>query len=201
MVEHGGNPDFGVMGPDGFLDQHYRQGGIWNGNTELPVSLVLYALTLANRYKVIVETGVNNGAGATLWLVLAALLNSGMYHGVDIDPGSIQKARDAITQVCPQGPATFYKGNALDVLPANFAPASIDLLFVDDDHHRSQVEQEVAAFLPLMKPGGLLCFHDIIGIHESDIWPVIEPLGAIRIVDVQHTQGKPFGGLGVIKVK
>ena len=199
LIDDPRNPDFGVFGPALFLEHHYRQGGVWNGNTELPVSFLLYTLALANRAKVIVETGVNNGAGATLWLAFAALANGGVYHGVDIDNAALGRADEAIRQAIPTAIFHMYKGNALDVLPQAFPSGGIDLLFVDDDHHRAQVEQEIRTFLPLLTPGGLLLFHDVVGVHERDVWEPLRAAGGIRLVTHAHLANKPFGGLGLLQ--
>jgi len=193
------NPDFGVFGPDPFFEHHYKHGGVWHGNTELPVSLVLYSLALANRAQVIVETGVNNGAGATLWLAFAATANGGAYHGVDIDKDAVARAQAALVASIPNARYTFYKGNALDILPAHFQPDTIDLIFVDDDHHKAQVEQEIETFLPLVRPGGLMCFHDVLGVHEADVWEPLKARGGMRLVTHAHLPNKPFGGLGILQ--
>ena len=200
IQDHPHNPDFGVFGPESFLEQHFREGGTWHGNTELTVSLALYSLALANRSKVIVETGVNNAAGATLWLCLAAHVNLGRYHGVDIDPDALRKAHEKCQKFVTNSQPIFYKGNALDVLPANFQPGTIDLLFVDDDHHRAHVEAEIETFLPLMRSGGLMLFHDVMGVHEPDVWEPLKARGGLRLVEHQHLPGQAFGGLGLLKV-
>lgn len=199
LLDRPHNADFGVFGPEPFIEHHYREGGVWRGNTELPVCMVLYALALANRAKVIVETGLNRGGGATLWLAFAAVANQGVYHGIDIDNAALEMANAAINIAIPQAKPILYKGNALDVLPGNFAKDSIDFLFLDDDHHRAQVEQELAAFLPLIRPGGLMLLHDVLGIHESDVWGPIATRGGIRLITHAHFPDKPFGGLGLIQ--
>ena len=105
--------------------------------------------------------------------------------------------------VFPEGFPCSYNlqcGDALDLLPKQFDPGTIDFLFVDDNHEREHVEAEVKALLPLMRPGGLMCFHDVVGVHEHDIWDVIQPLGAIRLIDTFHRRGHAFGGLGLLKV-
>ena len=198
LVANAKNPDYGVHGPVSFIERHYQQGGVWRGNKELPVSQLLYALAIANRSQVIVETGMNNMAGATPWLVMAATVNGGWYHGVDIRPESIDKCREAVAGLFEEPRTTLTLGDAVGLLPLLFKPESIDFLFVDDDHSYDHVEKEIEAFWPLMKTGGLMLFHDIVGVHEADIWPQLERLGGIKLVNHAHRPDKPFGGLGLV---
>jgi predicted O-methyltransferase YrrM len=41
-----------------------------------------------------------------------------------------------------------------------FPDASLDLVFLDGDHSYSQVRQDIQAWLPKVRPGGVLCGHD-----------------------------------------
>jgi predicted O-methyltransferase YrrM len=193
------NPNVGTFGPDPIIAHHLLKGGTYNGNTELPVSMVLYSLALANDARTIVETGVNHAAGATLWLVMAALANHGTYFGVDIRDECCKEAAELIREIFPDAPILLECGDALTMVPKHFLPGTIDFLFVDDNHHHDHVAREIETFLPLVRPGGLLCFHDILGVHNHDIWDVIQPYGAIRLVDTLHRPDHPFGGLGIIK--
>lgn len=193
------NPNVGTFGPDAIIAHHLLAGGTYNGNTELPVSMVLYSLALANDARTIVETGLNNAAGATLWLVCAAYSNLGSYFGVDIRENKCQGGTAVIREVFPDAIVTIECGDALTVLPKHFNPGTIDFLFVDDDHTHDHVVQEVETFLPLVRSGGLLCFHDILGVHRTDIWEVIKPYGAVALVDTLHRPDHPFGGLGILK--
>jgi SAM-dependent methyltransferase len=45
-------------------------------------------------------------------------------------------------------------------LVANFPDASLDLVFIDADHRYEQTLADVRAWLPKVKPGGMLCGHD-----------------------------------------
>lgn len=41
-----------------------------------------------------------------------------------------------------------------------FADRSVDVIFFDADHSRDGLAQDIDAWLPKLKPGGLLCGHD-----------------------------------------
>lgn len=45
-------------------------------------------------------------------------------------------------------------------LAANFPDAGLDLVFIDADHRYEQTAADVRAWLPKVKPGGMLCGHD-----------------------------------------
>jgi predicted O-methyltransferase YrrM len=45
----------------------------------------------------------------------------------------------------------------------------VDLCFIDGDHSREGVRGDIDAWLPRVKPGGLLAFHD----YERDVWPEV----------------------------
>jgi predicted O-methyltransferase YrrM len=45
-------------------------------------------------------------------------------------------------------------------------PRSADLLFIDGGHTLDVVRRDIALYLPFVKPGGLVCFHDFGGCAE-----------------------------------
>ena len=54
-----------------------------------------------------------------------------------------------------------------------FAPASLDVVFIDGDHSRAG--DDLSAWAPKVKRGGLLCGHD----YHDDAWPQV-------VADVDH---------------
>lgn len=59
-------------------------------------------------------------------------------------------------------------------------PESLDFVFIDADHSYESVVADIAAWLPKLRPGGLLCGHDYSkpGERSSTGWP-----GVVRAVD------------------
>ena len=192
-------PDAGIIGPTLFFDHHMAMGGTFQGNTELTVANLLYALVLANRPRTVVETGVNNGS-TSLWLALAAQHVQARYVGVDSDAESVKKVTQYFQDVAL--PGCLIHGDALAELPAiaQSMGGVIDFLFIDDDHTKEHVEAEIRNFVPLMAVGGLICFHDILGIHRQDVWDTIAPLGAVPLAAVLQDEKRQFGGLGLLHV-
>jgi predicted O-methyltransferase YrrM len=71
----------------------------------------------------------------------------------------------------------------------------IDLLFHDASHFYAQVKDDIEAWLPNMKPGGLMAFHDYTGEGEGQI-------GVSRAAN--EMLGKPIHvsqRLGIFRVK
>ena len=62
----------------------------------------------------------------------------------------------------------------------DIAPASLDFAFIDAEHTYDAVTADIAAWLPKLRPGGLLCGHDysIPGERSAHGWP-----GVVRAVD------------------
>jgi len=55
----------------------------------------------------------------------------------------------------------------------DFSDESIDAVFIDGDHSFEAVKQDIMAWLPKVKPGGILCGHDI---DEAGVWKAVTRL-------------------------
>jgi predicted O-methyltransferase YrrM len=49
---------------------------------------------------------------------------------------------------------------AAPVLLQQLGPASVDMVFIDGDHSALGMNEDLDGYLPLLKPGGMLCGHD-----------------------------------------
>lgn len=65
-----------------------------------------------------------------------------------------------------------------------FEKESIDLLIVDGDHSRQAVLKDIECYMPLVKPGGVMLFHDIYSL-PSVRDALIEYFGAINPLDTK----------------
>ena len=80
---------------------------------------------------------------------------------------------------------------------------TIDLLFIDGDHTYDGVRQDYLMYSPLVRPGGLIAFHDIVKTH----WPGCQvdrfwgELVQDRSLDSKAIIGhvpSHFGGIGLV---
>lgn len=128
---------------------------------------------------VIVEIGSWKGR-STRGLGLAAMGTGGVVFAVDAWQGSASEPTDSLVNAVPGHEAfdAFRAANA-DLLSMGYIvplhlrsveaavamrrlgmEQHIDLLFVDGDHRYECVKADLEAWLPLVKPGGVVCGHD-----------------------------------------
>jgi len=180
------------------------------GITEPTVAQVLYALIIANKPTyglpsmpyTIVETGIRGGTTAC-WLALAANAIEGYYFGFEIEPSCVISVNNIFKEQKLDDHAIAVEGSAPEAVINMFERigegCSIDLLFIDDDHSAKQIKKEVRMLWPLIRPGGFMAFHDVIG--SFPVWEIIKPLGGMKLVHQPFNQlgQPPFGGLGILR--
>ncbi len=88
----------------------------------------------------------------------------------------------------------------------------LDLLFIDGDHSLHGVAQDFVMYAPLVKPGGLIIFHDILEHNQvssckvASFWNQLKALGselgkATELVDPNDQNGfGVWGGIGIIQL-
>jgi predicted O-methyltransferase YrrM len=200
----------GLLWPDWLRDHWLSLGGSLLGVTEPTVSQVLYSLAIANKPTdylphspyTIVETGIRSGATAC-WLAIAAKEINAKYYGIEVQQNSALVVEELFKKHDLTSNAKVIVGSAPEKVVEIFQQAgegcSIDLMFIDDDHSAAQVKKEVEVLWPLIRPGGFMTFHDVIG--GFPVWEIIKPLGAMKLVAQPFNQmgQPPFGGLGIIR--
>ncbi len=106
----------------------------------------------------IVELGTRMGS-STLVLLEAARMVGGHVLSVDVD-----ECREAKQLVRASGLGhlwRFIQGNDVEIAGAEL-PRIIDLLFIDTNHIYEHTLAELRKFVPHMRPGGWIAFHDYI---------------------------------------
>lgn len=73
--------------------------------------------------------------------------------------GTLQRFLENIHRHGVNGRVAAEVGTSAEVLP-KLAPASFDLVFIDGAHDRESVETDIRLARELLRPGGLLAFHD-----------------------------------------
>lgn len=65
---------------------------------------------------------------------------------------------------------------------ANFADGSVDFVFIDANHTAEFVRRDVLAWLPKVKPGGIIAGHDYNLPHE--VKPVVDEIFGSRLITI-----------------
>lgn len=149
---------------------------------------------------VIVEIGSYAGGTLSVWTTLAETV-----FAVDLPPTGIYAATGTAQQ--PHG-ARMVFGDSHDPLTRDTLRAAlngrpVDVLFIDGDHTYPGVKADWEMYGPLVRPGGLIGFHDIVAhpaqpdIEVHKLWDEIRTPDAIEII--RPTQ-PPWGGIGVLHV-
>lgn len=142
--------------------------------TEAEIELLQLATALS-------QTGfrtvlVNIGAGAgTSALAMREALPIAEIYSVDISPGGplggLEGERNAFKDADLQPPIQILKdsgmaGSEWDENTLGF----IDLLFIDDGHHREDVERDITHWITHVQNGGFIVFHD----YGAERWPDVK---------------------------
>lgn len=130
---------------------------------QVPEEIVGFAeLAAAHKPKSICEIGTYNGGTSLVLCAVSPSVQS--FVGIDVKPfnGRVITAlaprhvNVAILQGSSRDPAIKRRvGDVLDGQP-------LDLLFIDGDHRYEGVRADLLEFGRLVRPGGLIAFHDIV---------------------------------------
>ncbi|MCB1723864.1 MAG: class I SAM-dependent methyltransferase [Gammaproteobacteria bacterium] len=155
-----------VAANEGWFRQQWLGVPIW----QLPGDLVrLQRAVFAARPKWIVETGTKFGGSAIFFASLLRLLGDEEGGVLTIDLNEQPEARNTFTQHPLAGLVREYRiGDAAD--PAHVmafqqriaaSPGSV-LVFLDDNHNKDHVLNEMSLFAPLVTPGSYLIVADTV---------------------------------------
>lgn len=182
-------PLAGVRYPHPSLEGTYEP-----GVTEPWIQQLVCSLLVASGARVVLETGGFLGI-TSAWLALTLeSMGGGTLTVCEIDGERAEAVGDRLRGL-PLSRAGFavVAGDVLAYLNI-VGDASLDFVWLDDDHQKDHVEQEITALWPKMKKGGLIVGHDVYGVCE--LWEVFESFGGYSI-DLPRLG--PAGGIGIIQ--
>jgi predicted O-methyltransferase YrrM len=173
--------------------------------------LKLCEIVADQKPKCVLEIGTNNGGTLFLWTQLAD--PNATIVSIDLPGGTYGGGYDAWRK-------TFYKSFArerqiLHLLradshdPATFealrrtiGDLPIDFLFIDGDHRYAGVKQDFEVFAPLVRPGGIVAFHDILA-HSVEarcevdrFWEEVK--SGFENAELIEDAGQGWAGIGVL---
>ena len=110
--------------------------------------------------KIIVEIGIERGGTLKIWESIACKHSGALVIGVDITKAHVDpriQYSDSVQFVI----GSSHDASVINEVKAILNGRQIDFLFIDGDHSPQGVEQDWREFSQLVKPGGLIGFHDI----------------------------------------
>lgn len=152
--------------------------------------------------EVIVEIGVFSGGTLYAWSRFAPTV-----IGIDLVPGGKEPIYASNGKPRNEHGATVIVGDShdeatRDALLDFLDGRMVDLLFIDGDHAYEGVRRDYELYSPLVRPGGVIAFHDIVphftpSIGVDKLWRDIRDKSAIEIVEPSRN---PWGGIGALRV-
>lgn len=155
---------------------------------------VLVALMRSVNARRVLEIGCNEGRTAKL--MLANVPSIERYVGIDVPPG-YQFACAVQKNEVPKNPGHYAQEHkafelvlrargSLDLMPQDLVPGDapkFDAVFIDGDHSRAAVVRDSVLADYVVRPGGMIIWHDY---HD---------LGTVDVRDVLHERESPWGTL------
>lgn len=155
--------------------------------------------------QVVVEIGSDRGG--TLW-AWQQLPSAPRVVGVTLPDGPYGSA--AMVKVNDHGCEIVYGDShdpaTRDRLEAVLGGTPVDMLFIDGDHTFQGVKADFELFSPLVRPGGIVAFHDICDhpdhptVKVKAFWDSLEWEGDREEIVVDSAPRRPWGGIGVLRV-
>jgi predicted O-methyltransferase YrrM len=131
----------------------------------------LYSLVVESKAKAILELGVRTGE-STVALLEAAQATNGHVTSLDIDP--CLAAREMIGRYGLDSRWTFVHEDDLVWGAAWDKAKPWDFIFIDTSHLYEHTKKEIALFEPLLRPGGIMVFHDTTAFPQAVLVPIQE---------------------------
>jgi predicted O-methyltransferase YrrM len=116
--------------------------------------LTLFSVALASGAKHIIELGVREG-GTTFPLLMAASMNKGTLHSVDINETSYIPPSDL------KSSWKFYQQDAIQFLKNWDRNKEVGLVYVDDWHSYDHVKKELEQLDSIVSPSSIIILHDL----------------------------------------
>jgi predicted O-methyltransferase YrrM len=144
----------------------------------------LIALVRSVAPRSVLEIGVN--VGRTAKAILDNVPGIETYQGVDVLPGYVP-SKDVQKNERADDPGEFVKADArfelilrargsLDLSVADLK--SCDVAFIDGDHGRDGVTHDTALARQIVRPGGIIIWHDYHDLGTVDVREVLDEFGA-----------------------
>lgn len=156
---------------------------------------VLYDLAIRITAKNVVELGTDSGS-STISLLAACGSNGGYLHSFDWVDCPI--ARENVKKY---GLGDMWTFTVMDDLEAakQWKGGPIDFLFIDTDHKYEQTMKELDVWVPLVRSGGYITFHDVIS-RKDEVQKAIDEYVQVHqdTIDSYEVVVRDSYGLGLM---
>lgn len=159
----------------------------------------MLALFAEKRPKKVLEIGSWQGGTLWHWLQIAKVV-------VSVD--DVMRCADAWRQWAAEAGSKLHLLQGFsqdeDVIERASALGPYDFMLIDGDHTYDAVKADWDNYRPMMAPGGIMLFHDILprpGYGVDTVWQEIKAeIGAqtVEIVETSTPDDPRWGGLGVV---
>lgn len=153
----------------------------------------IYTLVQSIKAKTVIELGVNTGE-STVALLEAVHATDGILISVDVQ--ELPNVRPMLTSYGLISRWQFHKSEDIAFGLAWPKDKKADLIFVDTSHQYQQTKREIEVYEPILRPGGIMIFHDTVSYVDGVFRPIKEFLAAHPTYKFDNYQN--CNGLGVM---
>lgn len=145
------------------LREEWDLGNYLSGSTEPWIVEILAALMKAANARTVLECGGYLG-NTSAWLAWTLQqMGGGTFHIAELEAERAAACDKRLSEIAlPDVTWRVWHDDVLNVIAAQ-PDESLDFAFVDDNHEHAHVERELAALIPKVRTGGLVCGHDVHG--------------------------------------
>lgn len=154
----------------------------------------LYKLVCSISAKTVIELGVNTGE-STIALLEAVAITGGKLYSLDIFPRP--DTEKMLQSYGLTGPWEFIIADDLEYIKTWPKEKLADIVFVDTSHQYEQTKKEIAAYEPIVRPGGIMIFHDTVSYYDGVQKPINEFLKTHKTYKYENKNN--CNGLGIMR--
>lgn len=143
--------------------------------------------------KLVLELGVNTGE-STIALLEAVHATNGIL--VSVDQQDLPQTRPMLEKYGLTGRWQFHRSDDITFGLAWPKEKKADLIFVDTSHQYAHTKREIEIYEPILRPGGIMVFHDTVTFYDGVQRPINEFLKTHK--DYKYENKTNCNGLGIM---
>lgn len=157
--------------------------------------VTLHGLVMELKAKLVLELGVNTGE-STVALLEAVQQTDGKL--VSVDQQELPRTRAMLESYGLTGRWEFHKMDDLKFAREIWPKGQLaDMIFLDTSHQYGHTKKEIEAFEPLLRPGGVMTFHDTMTFYDGVQKPINEFLKLHK--NYKYENRTNCNGLGILR--